>query len=139
MYDVEAAFLNAEPGHKHYIFVPEGMIRTGMMKKEEAAETALELTKSMYGNVDTALRFFVKYKGILQELGMEQCKSDPCVFHWQDEEGFLELMIAYHVDDSGIAGQKSVIDRYYTTNERGTPRACEVCETFTHLGPEVGH
>jgi hypothetical protein len=27
----------------------------------------------------------------------------------------------------------------YTTNERGTPQACEVCEAFTHLGPEVGH
>jgi hypothetical protein len=27
----------------------------------------------------------------------------------------------------------------HTTNERGTPRACEVYETFTHLGPEVGH
>jgi hypothetical protein len=27
----------------------------------------------------------------------------------------------------------------YTTNERGPPRACEVCETFTHLGPKVGH
>jgi hypothetical protein len=28
---------------------------------------------------------------------------------------------------------------YYTTNETGTPRACEVCEEFTHFGPEVGH
>jgi hypothetical protein len=27
----------------------------------------------------------------------------------------------------------------YTTNETGTPRACEVCEEFTHLGTEVGH
>jgi hypothetical protein len=31
------------------------------------------------------------------------------------------------------------IDMRYTTNETGTPRACEVCEEFTHFGPEVGH
>jgi hypothetical protein len=27
----------------------------------------------------------------------------------------------------------------FTTNETGTPRACEVCEKFTHLRTEVGH
>jgi hypothetical protein len=26
-----------------------------------------------------------------------------------------------------------------TTDKMGTPRACEVCEEFTHFGPEVGH
>jgi hypothetical protein len=34
---------------------------------------------------------------------------------------------------------EQLLQRLHTTNERGTPRACEVCETFTHLGPEVGH
>jgi hypothetical protein len=62
MYDVEAAFLNAEPGHKQYIYVPEAMVRVGMMSKEEASQTVFQLTKSMYGNVDAALRFFIKYK-----------------------------------------------------------------------------
>jgi hypothetical protein len=49
---------------------------------------------------------------------MVQCKTDPCVFHRQDEEGFLELMIACHVDDSVIAGRKSAIDRYYDEFEK---------------------
>jgi hypothetical protein len=38
--------------------------------------------------------------------------------------------------------QIQVVDtavHYDTTNETGTPRACEVCEEFTHFGPKVGH
>jgi hypothetical protein len=117
MYDVEAAFLNAEPRHKQYIYVPDAMIQTWMMSKEEASETVFELTKSMYGNVDAPLRFFIKYKGILKSLRMKQCKVDPCVFYRTDDEGYLELIIACHVDDSIIAGRKPTIDRYYAEFE----------------------
>jgi hypothetical protein len=67
----------------------------------------------MYGNVDAALRFFIKCKGILNEFGMVQCRIDPCVFYWIREDGFLELIITCHVDDSIIVGRKSVIERYY--------------------------
>jgi hypothetical protein len=35
MYDVEAAFLNADTGHRQFIYVPEAMIKTGMMEEEE--------------------------------------------------------------------------------------------------------
>jgi hypothetical protein len=42
MYDVEAEFLNAEPGHKQYIKVPDGMIKTGMITKEKAETIAFE-------------------------------------------------------------------------------------------------
>jgi hypothetical protein len=118
MYDVEAAFLNAEPENKQYIYVPEGMIKTGLISKEEADETVFELTKSMYGNVDAALRLFVKYKGILKILGMKQCQTDPCVFHREDKDGCLDLIIACHVDDSVIAGRKNAIDRYYMEFEK---------------------
>jgi hypothetical protein len=106
MCDVEAEFLNAEPGHKQYIYVPEAMVRAEMIAEKEASETCFKLTKSMYGNVDAALHFFIKYKGILNELGMVQCKIDPCVFYRIGEEGFLELIITCHMDDSIIAGGK---------------------------------
>jgi hypothetical protein len=118
MYYVEAAFLNAELGHKQYIYVPEAMVRTEMISEKEASEICFELTKSMYGNVDAALRFFIKYKGILDELGMVQCKIDPCVFYRIGEEGFLELIIACHVDDLIIAGRKAVIEKYYDAFEK---------------------
>jgi hypothetical protein len=52
-----------------------------MMEEEESKGLAFELTKSMYGNVDAALRFFIKYKEILKDLGMIRCETDPCVFY----------------------------------------------------------
>ena len=39
MFDVQAAFLNADPGVKIFIKVPEAMIRLGMISREEAEET----------------------------------------------------------------------------------------------------
>jgi hypothetical protein len=33
MYDVEAAFLNADIGHRQFIYVPKAMIKTGGWKK----------------------------------------------------------------------------------------------------------
>jgi hypothetical protein len=35
IYDVEAAFLNADIGHRQFIYVPEAMIKSGMMEEEE--------------------------------------------------------------------------------------------------------
>jgi hypothetical protein len=40
---------------------------------------------------------------------------------------------------SCIRVTKACVGGGLTTNEMGTPRACEVCEEFTHFGPEVGH
>ena len=81
VFDVEAAFLNADPGMRMYIRIPEAMIWVGMMAREEAKRHAYLLTKSMYGNVDAALRFFLKYRKILLKLGLFQSESDPCVFY----------------------------------------------------------
>jgi hypothetical protein len=36
MYDVEAAFPNAEPGQKQYIYVPKAMGRTEMISEKKA-------------------------------------------------------------------------------------------------------
>jgi hypothetical protein len=112
MYDVEAALLNADIGHRQFIYVPKAMIKTGTMEEEESKGLAFELTKSMYCNVDAALIFFIKYKEILKDLGMIQCETDPCVFYRVNIQGYLELVIACHVDDSIIAGSKPVIDEY---------------------------
>ena len=65
VYDVEAAFLNADAGHKQYIYVPEAMIKTGLMTIEKARKMVYELHKSIYGNMDAALRFFETYHTIL--------------------------------------------------------------------------
>jgi hypothetical protein len=118
MYDVEAAFLNTEPGCKHYIKVPDGMIRTGMMTKEKAETIAFESKKSIYRNMDVALRLFIKYKGILKELGVIQCQIDSCVFYRLDKDEKLEIIITCHVDNSIICGRKRIIDQFMNEFEK---------------------
>jgi len=64
VYNVEAAFLNASPGTKMYIKVPEEIVALGFLTKEEQKEYTIQLENNMYGNVDAALHFFDKYSGI---------------------------------------------------------------------------
>ena len=118
MFDVQAAFLNADPGVDVYIKVPEAMVRLGMITEEEASRSCFKLLKTMYGNVDAALRFFIKFKGILETLGFQQLQTDPCVFVKRDNKGTIVMMMATHVDDTLVSGRKKEIDEFYVAFER---------------------
>jgi hypothetical protein len=58
--------------------------------------------------------------------------------HVQFETFWKPRSAVTNVSQAGVSGLTSSVGAY-TTNETGTPRACEVCEEFTHLGTEVGH
>jgi len=114
VYDVEAAFLNAKPGSKMYIKIPDEMVELGFVTREEQEEFAILLDQNMYGNVDAALRFFEKYSDILtRSLGFTQSKTDPCIFFKHDEDGNLVIAISTHVDDSLIGGRRSKLELFY--------------------------
>ena len=119
VFDVEAAFLNADPGTKMYIKIPEAMVMVGMVSREEADSSAYLLEKSMYGNVDAALRFYMKFKTILvKHIGLIQSKADPCIFFSQHADGSLRLLLGTHVDDTLICGQKDDIDHFLNQFEK---------------------
>ena len=111
VFDTVAAFLNADPGTEMYITVPEAVVALGLLTQDEANKLLYKLNKTMYGNVDAALRYFLKFKRILLDLGLKQCKSDPCVFYRENGSGELLLMIAVHVDDSLVAGRQSEVTK----------------------------
>lgn len=114
VHGAEAAFLNADAGHKQCAHAPEAMIKTGLMTIEQAWRTVCEPQKSMHGNVDAASRFFETCQNILaNKMGMKQCAVDPCVFcEWSDElPRALRCAIACHNDDSIIAGRKTHVDK----------------------------
>ena len=67
----------------------------------------------MYGNVDAALRFFIKYKGILETIGFKQCKTDPCVFVKRNDKGEVVILMATHVDDTLVSGRQKEIESFY--------------------------
>ena len=57
MFDVEAAFLNAELEIPMYLEWPEEMVELGFITKEQHQKQCIKFIRSMYGNVDAALRW----------------------------------------------------------------------------------
>ena len=57
MFDVEAAFLNAELEIPMYLERLDGMKRLGFIAEEEEKTKCIKLIRSMYGYVDAALRW----------------------------------------------------------------------------------
>lgn len=64
--DIEAAFLEGDLNKKYYLDPPNILVELGFMTYEEWEEYCIELQKGMYGQVDTALRFFIKFTGHLE-------------------------------------------------------------------------
>jgi len=52
VYNVEAAFLNASPGSKMYIQIPDEMVELGFVTWEEQGLFAILLDQNMYSNID---------------------------------------------------------------------------------------
>ena len=54
MFDVEAAFLNADLETPMYLKWPEAMYELGCITKHQLDNECIKLVRSMYGNVDAA-------------------------------------------------------------------------------------
>ena len=67
------------------------------------------MQSSMYGNVDAALRFFMKLVQhmIGDEVGKKQSRADPCVLYLKDENGCPLVVAAVTVDDCLLGGKPS--------------------------------
>jgi hypothetical protein len=111
--DIEAAFLEGDIDEPMYIEFPDGMDELGFVTEQEMHTHCIELGKSMYGNVDAALRFFRTLKEHLtKNVGMKNSQSDPCVFYLKDDNGETKLIVASHVDDCIMAGPKDAIEQF---------------------------
>jgi len=65
----------------------------------------IKLTKSMYGNVDAAIKFFKTLTELLTDedgMTMKQSKVDPCLFYLHKDDE-LKLIVTVTVDDCAIA------------------------------------
>ena len=79
VFDVEAAFLEPYLDNVMYIHWPEGIVELGFLSPEERDSTCVRLERSMYGNVDAALRWLREFKTFLvKECGFVACVADPC-------------------------------------------------------------
>jgi Reverse transcriptase (RNA-dependent DNA polymerase) len=66
-FDVEVAFLNALLSNPvYYIEWPKGLKELGLLIKEECNNTFAELTRAMYGNIDSPLHWMKTFTNILK-------------------------------------------------------------------------
>jgi hypothetical protein len=111
--DVEAAFLEGKLKSPVYIELPKGMVELGFMDEEEFGKACAELTGGMYGCVDAALLYFIRFCDWAtdpQGLMLIQSKADPCVFYRKSKDGKPEVIVICYVDDCLIIGRKDKVE-----------------------------
>ena len=99
-FDVEAAFLEPCLDVEMYIKCPEGTEELGFIPEEQKNNTYVKLRRSIYGNVDAALRWqrdFTEF--LVSECGFSVCKSEPCILFLREDKQ-LKVVMSTHVDDS---------------------------------------
>jgi Reverse transcriptase (RNA-dependent DNA polymerase) len=99
--DVEVAFLNGELEEKIYMECPEGIVHQ--------QDDIVVLLKSMYGLVQAARQFFLKFGKILKKVGFEQNRLEPCLFH--KRVGDHMVLVSIHVDDCYVIGKPESIEQ----------------------------
>lgn len=115
MIDITAAFLEGTIRVPTFIDWPDGMLELGFASEKDIEENCIQLLKSMYGNVDAAIRFFRTYrKHLMEQMHMKQSLADPCVFYKKDDSGRTILIAICFVDDTLLFGLKEEIEWYKT-------------------------
>ena len=104
--DIEAAFLESDMENDLYIEPHPALVLCGFMTEEERKNYAIKLTKSMYGNVDAAIKFFKTLVEVVTEedgMNMKQSDVDPCLFYLHKDDK-LKLIVTVIVDDCAVSG-----------------------------------
>ena len=98
--DVETAFLHGDLDEEIYMEAPEGL---GLDKDKEC----VLLKKSIYGLVQAARMYFLKFMKVLRIIGFVGGNADPCMMVRRNNNGIC--FIAIWVDDSLLIGHEATI------------------------------
>jgi hypothetical protein len=104
LFDVEASFLNADLDKQAFIEWPQGILELGFITKEHKKYKRIELTKAMYGNIDSPLRWMTTFsKHLMEQLLLTQSKKDPFIFY-KEKNKYSVLILALYVDNTLCLG-----------------------------------
>ena len=131
--DIEAAFLEGEIDTPSYMEWPPGSVDLGYVTQENRKKTCILLLKSIYGNVDAALRFNRLYATHLKSMGLIRSRTEACFFFQKSEIGKMKLMVSIHVDDTLVAGNPMDI-KFFKEGLRTRLVIKELGELTQHLG-----
>ena len=118
-FDVAQAFTEAPLDYRVIMKFPGGC--------GELSGKYVRLEKALYGLRQTGLPWDdLLVNKLVKVHGMEQCKTDPCVFRLI-REGKVVLILNVHVDDMAVGGPEDEIDKllvvlnedFTTTNDLG--------------------
>jgi Reverse transcriptase (RNA-dependent DNA polymerase) len=70
--DIETAFLNGELSEEIYMDAPEGL--------DAAEDEFVLLLKSLYGLIQSAQQFYLKFKEVMIKLAFKPSEIEPCLF-----------------------------------------------------------
>jgi hypothetical protein len=106
--DVETAFLHGDLQEEIYMQTPKGL--------QAHPDECVQLDKALYGLVQAARQFYLKFAKILLQLGFEQSYADPCLFYRNTKNGTIYMII--HIDDCYVIGSKITITELVNDLER---------------------
>jgi hypothetical protein len=97
-FDMEVV-LNALLKNPVYIEWPKGIKELGFVSKKESDNTHAELTRAMYGNIDSSLQWMKKSTSILKGAGrnLKQSATYPCIFYKQRGVKVVLTLVLYVV------------------------------------------
>jgi Reverse transcriptase (RNA-dependent DNA polymerase) len=111
-FDVEVAFLNALLKNPVYIEWPKGLKELVLLSQGKTNNTCAELTRTMYGNIDSPLQWMKTFTNILKGMNLQQSATDPCIFY-KHRGGKLVLILVLYVDDTLCAGERKEVEWAY--------------------------
>ncbi len=97
--DVETAFLHGDLSEEIYMYAPKG----ANLKSDEC----VKLDKALYGLVQAARQFYLKFAKVLEKIGFKQSYAEPCLFFRNTKNGKIIMII--HIDDCYVIGNSITI------------------------------
>ena len=108
IFDVETAFLMGDLDKLIYMDCPKGM--------EHEPDECLVLDKTIYGLVQSARRYGMKFANWMRSIGFKQCGCDPCLMMRKDASGTCYVLT--YVDDNLVIGDDKAIQALLKDVER---------------------
>jgi Reverse transcriptase (RNA-dependent DNA polymerase) len=96
--NVETAFLHGELEETIFMQAPKGT----QLKPFQC----VQLDRALYGLVQAAQQFYIKFAKIMGDMGFTKSYADPCLFTRKTKLGLICMVV--HVDDCYAIGHANV-------------------------------
>jgi Reverse transcriptase (RNA-dependent DNA polymerase) len=100
--DIETAFLHGNLDESIYMTAPKG--------SAIPSHQCVHLDKAIYGLVQAARQFYIKFASVLKQIKFTVSYADPCLFYRNNDNGRVIMVI--HIDDCYVIGDKPAIKQF---------------------------